>query len=197
MKDTKVTLLNKDLIQHNVGFSIEALKMPYNNDSADEKLLHYVTLVKRHASLLEYIKLFFKVEGISYRSHVYLIRHRLHTATVRSQRFAPVFTYMIPEHLEGEALDEYKKVMQENINRAESLKENYSIQNDTMIMAMPQGVKVTMVYETNLRQLLHVFKLRLAPDAHYEIRSVVQKMIDTIDNPFIMSALSKLGFIDS
>jgi len=175
--EERVQLLTTDRqIEDMIGNSIIALGECRQRELNFDKLLK-ISLVDKHKSIMEYINLTFRIYGISYNSHVHLIRHRLTTPMCQSsRRINHDIDILIPDSvkavLDDDALEQYISDVKKMYNY---LIDNDVPPEDTRYL-LPQGLKINMAIHMNLREFMHIMELRLAPNAHWEIRNIVGLM---------------------
>ncbi len=131
-------------------------------------------------SVLEHIVFTFLIEDISRVTSHQLVRHRIASYTQESQRYsATEEDYIIPATIASKP--ELKEKYENLIKRAhelyiELLGSNIPYEDARFIL--PQAVKTRILMTLNLRELLHIASLRLCNKAQWEIREVVEKMIE-------------------
>ncbi len=190
MHNIKVILTNANSFQDQMNQkALVGLSLPYDNSQANEELYAHVTKVRKHESLLELLEVAFLLKDISYCSHVHFLTHRHVSRITKSQRFTKSFTFVIPNNLSGEALEDFKLAMNMNIHNAERLLDHYSINNSIMRRAMPQGVRVNMFMVFNVRELLHILSLRDAIEAEEETRHIAGLMRNIAEHHPILKKL--------
>lgn len=137
-------------------------------------------LVQRgHWGPFEHPKAFIAVEGMSYFSHAYLVRHRHMSFDVQSQRYVNVedADVTIPPSFE-KVEDEDHFPRGEGKERGEVMvaaaKQFYEMLLDSGVdygdarALLPQGLQVNMTFSANLRSLFHFLDLRENAKAHPE-----------------------------
>lgn len=131
-----------------------------------------------HESVLEHWYATFDIRGISRVCLAQLTRHRIASYSVRSQRYCDdsqrecVVPASIPHHMIWEfnsAVDLANQVYRELINAGVSLEDARFV--------LPQGVATDLILTMNARELRHFFRLRLSPEAQWEIRQLAGKML--------------------
>ena len=140
---------------------------------------HLVKAIK-YPSVLEHITFTFLIEGISRVTSHQLVRHRIASYTQESQRYAGAAPdYVIPPSIYGneKARELYEHVMKEAWRAYNELLKLGIPQEDARYV-IPQASTTTILMTVNLRELLHIAKLRLDPKAQWEIRRVVKMMIE-------------------
>ena len=139
---------------------------------------HLVKAVE-YPSVLEHITFTFLIEGISRVTSHQLVRHRLASYTQESQRYAGVAPdYVVPPSVyrNEKAREIYERVMREAWRAYNELLKLGIPQEDARYV-IPQASTTTILMTVNLRELIHIAKLRLSPKAQWEIKQVVKMMI--------------------
>jgi len=131
-------------------------------------------------SVLEHIVFTFLIEDISRVTSHQLVRHRIASYTQESQRYSSCERdYIIPStiKLSPEIRDKYEKLVKEAYELYEEmLCKNIPYEDARFIL--PQAVKTRILMTLNLRELIHIASLRLCSKAQWEIREVVEGMIN-------------------
>lgn len=149
----KVKLLTNDIqIRHQRDNAIIALAQCYQSKDMTFKKLVNIAMVRKHKTILECFDLMFAIEDISYLAHVHLIRHRMTTPFVQSQRYTKP----------NSCIDADGMLMQFVVD------DRYEA---------PQGTLINMCIKMNLREFMHIVELRTAPDALQETQDVVNAML--------------------
>ena len=131
-------------------------------------------------SVLEHVVFTFLIEDISRVTSHQLVRHRIASYTQESQRYsAAEEDYVVPKSimLKSELREKYEHLMKEAYKLYSEFLENNIPYEDARFI-LPQAVKTRILMTLNLRELLHIASLRLCSKAQWEIREVVEKMID-------------------
>lgn len=149
----------------------------------DEQLIRNI-IAKGHTSVLEHLNYSFKIEGISRGCLQQLVRHRLASYSVESTR------YTLKKKFKKALLtDLYVRSDDPAINHMVEGQLNYvrnmvlaesPPKNDDLKFALPEAFKTDLVMTVNARSLRNLFKVRLAMDAHSEIRSLARNIHDRI-----------------
>ena len=140
-----------------------------------------------HHSVFEHIYFTFKIEGISRACSHQLVRHRMCSFTQRSQRYCNEneYRYTIPHSifdnpLFGESLADYNRVI-------DSTTESYNdlcakgVPKEDARYVLPNACSTDLYLSCNLRELIHICNERLCSKAQWEIRELVQKMVELVD----------------
>ena len=141
-----------------------------------------------HQSPLEHVKFTFAIEGVSRALTHQLVRHRLASYSMQSQRYVKEkdFDYIIPPAIEKnqETKDEFDKLMntiQQSYTKLLLLmgQDNLSgeVANQDARFVLPQAAETKIVVTMNCRELLHFFQHRCCSRAQWEIRQLANKML--------------------
>jgi thymidylate synthase (FAD) len=136
-----------------------------------------------HHSVFEHIFFTFKIEGISRACSHQLVRHRHCSYTQRSQRFCSEdgFAVVLPKSVVGvDEKDGYFDLM-------DYIEEHYrelqaqGVPNEDARYILPNACTTELYLSCNLRELIHIANERLCSRAQWEIRDMVMKMVDLVD----------------
>lgn len=132
-----------------------------------------------HHSVFEHIYFTFKIEGISRACSHQLVRHRMCSFTQRSQRYCSerYFDYVAPPSIGDE--NPYDVMMNDIMENYEDLLQ-FAPKEDARYI-LPNACCTELYLSCNLRELIHICNERLCSKAQWEIRELVQKMIELID----------------
>lgn len=154
-----------------------------DNSDRDEQLIRNI-ISNGHTSVLEHLNYTFKIEGISRGCLQQLVRHRHANYSVESTR------YTIKKKFKKFLLtDLYVRSDDPAINHMVEGQLNYirnmvlteaPPKNDDLKYALPEAFKTDLVFTANARSLRNLFNVRLATDAHSEIRSLTRNIHDKI-----------------
>ena len=150
----------------------------YDSDPKDPMGLVKHLYRNGHHSVFEHIKFTFKIEGISRACSHQLVRHRHCSFTQRSQRYCNEreFDYVTPESID-------ENVMQFIVGRISTsydILTNHYPQEDARYI-LPNACCTELYMSCNLRELIHICNERLCSKAQWEIRELVQKMVELVD----------------
>lgn len=137
-----------------------------------------------HFSPLEFADATFKIEGISRATHSQLIRHRMCSFMVRSQRRVnesdnePVVPLIANDNLIKALKGAYshsKRVYQALVKNG--------VPKEKARMVLPLGSRTELFMKTNFREYRHIFKLRAVnEDAQDEIRELTTIMLEMLED---------------
>lgn len=137
-----------------------------------------LALKLKHFSVFEHASFTFAIEGISRSCSHQFVRHRFFSFTQQSQRYVKEaeFPFILPLSIEEnkEAVSRFLKLMDDiDIVYAE-LSKIVPIEDARFVL--PNATETKIVATANARELMHFFKLRLAPEAQWEIRMLADIM---------------------
>lgn len=135
-----------------------------------------------HHSVFEHIFFTFKIEGISRACSHQLVRHRMCSFTQRSQRYCSETEYnaVIPLSLDANSFGEYIEALNNASAQYNKLLKSNVPKEDARYV-LPNACCTDIYLSCNLRELIHICNERLCSKAQWEIRELVQKMVDLVD----------------
>ncbi len=145
----------------------------------------------RHHSVVEHCTVTYAVTGISRTCLAQLTRHRIGVSfSVQSQRYVSersdrnegLFGAVVPPSVAAEpaAAALYRRTLRE-IQRAYDELTDLGVPKEDARFVLPGGAETNLVVTVNLRSLLDLYQKRVAtPGAQWEIRSLVQRMVDLL-----------------
>ena len=138
-----------------------------------------------HESVLEHVTFSFGVEGVSRVLLAQLTRHRIASFSVQSQRYVSYengFGFIMPDSIAAlgeEAVQQYQKQMdtieswyvdwQKKLGKGEK-------SNEDARFVLPNACETRLVVTMNVRELRHLFSLRMCNRAQWEIRKMAEEM---------------------
>ena len=144
-----------------------------------------------HESVLEHSCMTVEFNNVSRGMTHELVRHRLASYTQESTRYVDEkdFRIVIPPDKEKD-----EKLVELNLSSGEKIKvsfQDWMDLNEQMYkglrkanwlpqdarQVLPTGIESQIVVTCNFRQWRHIFKLRTAPEAHWEIRRVMTNLL--------------------
>ncbi len=182
---------------------------------SQEKIKELVTnvLASGHESIAEHITFTFTIEGISRACSHQLVRHRLNTYSQQSQRYVKIkedyeelLCLKARNHFQliWEIVDKYFVVSTKDKKDNHYLPYVDSLLN--YVLATQKNTKAedardyllgcaktNIVMTTNLRQLIHISKLRLCTRAQKEIRMVFTAIKKELEHGYSEELASYLG----
>ena len=136
-----------------------------------------------HHSVFEHIYFTFKIEGISRACSHQLVRHRHCSFTQRSQRYCSEdgFKVILPPSIEKSHLNEceYEHIVRDIDSAYAGLQDN-GIPNEDARYVLPNACETSLYLSCNLRELIHISNERLCVKAQWEIRELVQQMVNLV-----------------
>lgn len=157
----------------------------YGKDKAKnpKKLVENLLRLK-HLSVFEHIYFTWKIEGISRICLAQLTRHRHASYTVRSQRYCSESeqSFIVPE-----SMDYNVALIQEYYTFMDTAKDFYDyliswgVKREDARFVLPQALETELYMSCNLRELLHIYKLRSDKSAQWEIRELVEKIRESVN----------------
>ena len=132
-------------------------------------------------SVLEHIVFTFLIEGISRVTSHQLVRHRIASYTQESQRYSVVSKeYIVPKSVRLKGYEnKFHSLIEESFKLYTEMVESGIPPEDARYI-LPQAVTTSMLMTVNLRELLHIVCLRLSNKAQWEIRELVNSMINEV-----------------
>jgi thymidylate synthase (FAD) len=168
-------------------FSLENLDESSLAENDKELLKRLINL--GHESVIEHTYYTFYINGISRACLQQLVRHRIASYSVESTRY--VLKRILKNINSLEDVDKYF-VFSPNIDlnlqrekafeRVKLLKElaQKGYKNDDLKYLLPENLKTKVVWSLNARELRHFLKLRLSKKAHWEIRDLAKKILNSL-----------------
>lgn len=154
-----------------------------------------------HHSVAEHITFTFAIEGISRACSHQLVRHRMASYSQQSQRYVKMdgFDYVIPDSIrnhrarrfidaececdcryENWSYSGYYKDLMREINSLYRRMVEKGIPEEDARYILPNACCTNIVMTVNLRELIHIAELRLCTRAQWEIRELVEKMVECV-----------------
>ena len=134
-----------------------------------------------HLSVMEHI--YFTFEGISRACSHQLVRHRHCSFTQRSQRYCSEdgFKVILPPSIEKNYSSEcdYDHIVRD-IDETYAELQNSGIPNEDARYILPNACETSLYLSCNLRELIHISNERLCRRAQWEIRELVQQMVNLV-----------------
>lgn len=205
MDKIKVELLGV----HGLDAAQRTVKKPYKNENADGKqLLHKVSKVMKHESVLEHIIFQFDVTGSSRLELQEHMRHRMASPTVESTRYAfKSFPDELAKTHTAKTRELESFLHKYTVFTPGMLKEkNNKIKNHGYLLRIEERLqqlklfafllqvygadeakyellecfRTSFVWTINARSMLNFLKLRTSKNAHFEIRHIANLMKDLL-----------------
>lgn len=146
-----------------------------------------------HESVFEHIWFTFRIEGISRVCSHQLVRHRMCAFTQRSQRYCDEAeaTVVLPGQLTLQNVEVAKA-----LNTVMALYRDMQaegVPNEDARYVLPNATQTELYLSCNLRELIHICEERLCTRAQKEVRQVVAKMRDLVDDDLKFMLVPRCG----
>ena len=150
----------------------------YNSNPKDPMKLVQHLYNNHHHSVFEHIYFTFKIEGISRACSHQLVRHRMCSFTQRSQRYCneSEFEYVIPPTMKG---TNFPYDIWDITEKYVSYSDKYPKEDARYVL--PNACCTDLYLSCNLRELIHICNERLCSRAQWEIRKLVEEMVQLVD----------------
>lgn len=136
-----------------------------------------------HESILEHCSATVEISGISRACSHQLVRHRLASYSQESQRYVDMSgCYLVVP----QSVSENSDAMRAWNNAASAIDAAYTTMVDLGIrredarFILPNASQTRLVMTANFREWLHIFRLRITPEAQWEIREVCTQIRDVL-----------------
>lgn len=139
---------------------------------------------RNHGSPIEFVDIIFDVKGISRSCAIQLVRHRIASYCMESQRYVDQATnrYVIPPTLDYSKNNDDKSIIFENAvqNCRNAYKELLAlgVPKEDARFVLPEAMCTNIMFKMNIRSIRNFISLRLDNHAQWEIRELAQKMVD-------------------
>jgi thymidylate synthase (FAD) len=133
-----------------------------------------------HESIIEHASATFEISGISRACSHQLVRHRLASYSQESQRYVDMSD---PDLVVPDAVKASPEAYEVWSSFVDQVKDVYSdlrglgIRKEDARFILPNAAETRIVMTMNFRELRHFFRLRLAPEAQWEIRRVALEIL--------------------
>lgn len=139
-----------------------------------------------HLSVYEHGSISFHIEGISRSCMAQLTRHRHASFCVSSQRYCRIDTdsddwYVVPPEFSANHPSEFSEHMADCAGRYRGAL-GAGVKPEDARYLLPEATKTNLVVTMNVRELFHIFDMRLATSAQWEIRGLAEAMRDAAAN---------------
>ena len=133
-----------------------------------------------HESIIEHASATFEVSGISRACSHQLVRHRLASYSQESQRYVDMSNpeLVIPPDIASNpgALVVWERLM-DNIQTAYRDLRAVNVRKEDARFVLPNAASTRIVVTMNFREYMHFFRLRITPEAQWEIRQMALLML--------------------
>jgi len=136
-----------------------------------------------HESIIEHASASFEISGISRACSHQLVRHRLASYSQESQRYVDMSDpeWVVPTDIasDAEAMALWNEFGEFSRMAYRRLLEKGIKKQDARFL-LPNATATRLVMTANFRELLHVFRLRISPQAQWEIRELSVQMLEAV-----------------
>lgn len=136
-----------------------------------------------HESIIEHASASFEISGISRACSHQLVRHRLASYSQESQRYVDMSEpewALPPDVLEDEEAMTVWTDFAGKVQGAYQALRSLGIRKEDARFVLPNAAATRIIVTMNFRELLHFFRIRIAPAAQWEIRDVGVRMLELI-----------------
>lgn len=133
-----------------------------------------------HESIIEHASATFEVSGISRACSHQLVRHRIASYSQESQRYVDMSD---PEFVVPDSIAENPEALEAWSAFVDRVKATYREMRDMGVLkedarfVLPNATATRIVVTMNFREYLHFFRLRITPEAQWEIRRMALTML--------------------
>lgn len=180
----------------------------YEEAPDETKMLELIKKVisSGHFSTIEHIQLSFAISNVSRACTHQLVRHRHVSFSQKSQRYVKEkgdIDYILPKAIEenSELKGKFEDYMRKTAELYQEFVEN-GIKAEDARCILPNATASSLVASLNLRELIHIARLRLCTRAQLEIRMMTRAMCDAViaEEPWLKEYLvpkcEALGYCD-
>lgn len=136
-----------------------------------------------HESIVEHAAATFELSGISRACSHQLVRHRIASYSQESQRYVDMAApdWVLPEAIaqDPEALALWEAFATQVKGTYRALRER-GVRKEDARFVLPNAAATRIIVSMNFRELLHFFRLRITPEAQWEIRAVAVEMLQQL-----------------
>lgn len=136
-----------------------------------------------HESIIEHAAATFELSGISRACSHQLVRHRIASYSQESQRYVDMAApeWVLPEAIadDPEALALWEAFAEQVKGTYQALRAR-GIRKEDARFVLPNAAATRIIVTMNFRELLHFFRMRIAPEAQWEIRAVATAMLEQL-----------------
>jgi thymidylate synthase (FAD) len=163
------------------GLLEHAGRVCYRSESrGDPATFLRARLKEGHESLIEHASATFEVSGISRACSHQLVRHRLASYSQESQRYVDMSdpAMVIPDAIRAdpEAMAIWDGLV-EHVQAAYRGLRKRGVRKEDARFVLPNATGTRIVVTMNFRELRHFFRLRITPEAQWEIRQMALEML--------------------
>lgn len=136
-----------------------------------------------HESIIEHASASFEISGISRACSHQIVRHRIASYSQESQRYVDMSDpeWVVPGDIaaDPEAVAIWEGSLAQTQEAYRRLRER-GIKKEDARFLLPNAAATRMIMTANFRELLHMFRIRIAPDAQWEICQVCVQMLEAV-----------------
>jgi len=136
-----------------------------------------------HESIIEHSSASFEISGISRSCSHQLVRHRLASYSQESQRYVDMSDpeWVIPPDIaaDPEALAIWEASLSQTQQAYQQLRAR-GIRKEDARFLLPNAAATRLIMTANYRELLHLFRIRISPQAQWEICQVAIRMLEAV-----------------
>lgn len=136
-----------------------------------------------HESIIEHASATFEISGISRAASHQLVRHRLASYSQESQRYVDMSepALVMPDAIAADShAQEVWGAFVDNIKQTYRELRTLGVLKEDARFVLPNAAATRIVVTMNFRELLHFSRLRIAPEAQWEIRAMAAKMLEVL-----------------
>lgn len=136
-----------------------------------------------HESIIEHASATFEISGISRACSHQLVRHRIASYSQESQRYVDMSD---PELVIPEAIAQNPQALELWNGLIEHVKTTYAelrtlgIRKEDARFVLPNATATRIIVTMNFREFLHYVRLRITPEAQWEIRQMSIRMLELL-----------------
>lgn len=163
------------------GLLEHAGRVCYRSESrGDPAAFLRARLREGHESIIEHAVATFEISGISRACSHQLVRHRLASYSQESQRYVDMSepAMVVPDSVRAdpEAIAIWRD-LRDYVKEAYQKLRDRGIRKEDARFILPNAAATRIVVTMNFRELRHFFRLRIAPQAQWEIRQMALEML--------------------
>lgn len=165
------------------AFLERAGRLCYGSPMGDTAAFLQARIAEGHLSLVEHATASFYVAGISRACSHQLVRHRLCSFSQRSQRYLAEDNaqFVVPPSIAAhpEAAAVYAAFLDE-ARRAYARLRALGVRKEDARFVLPNATTTELIISLNFREALHILRLRISPQAQWEIRELCVRMLEEL-----------------
>lgn len=163
--------------EHHIARCARVSHRSVGKDLEDDRRLIRKLIALGHESVLEHATATFEISGISRACANQLTRHRLASFIQESQRYVDVRLNKLvrPPSYSEEDWQEAQKLLHQALQLYEAFLAR-GIPKEDARYVLPLGIETRLVLTANFRELRHILRLRMSPEAQWEVRELSRRM---------------------